>query len=80
MNRDPSGTISRLRNPGALLNPTYGMDRANGPAIPSSHALYQQVKNHILEQIRSGQWPPETWEEADEILGRKKGKKVKAKG
>ena len=30
--------------------------------------------DHLKELQSAGQWPPETWEEADEILGRKKAK------
>ena len=30
--------------------------------------------DHLKELQAAGQWPPETWEEADEILGRKKTK------
>ena len=30
--------------------------------------------DHLKQLQSSGQWPPETWEEADEILGRKKAK------
>jgi len=30
--------------------------------------------DHLKELQSAGQWPPETWEEADEILGRKKTK------
>ena len=33
--------------------------------------------DHLKQLQAEGQWPPETWEEADQILGRKK--KVKAK-
>jgi len=33
-----------------------------------------------LKQLQEdGTWPPESWEEADQILGRKKPKKVKSK-
>jgi len=30
--------------------------------------------DHLKQLQSAGQWPPETWEEADEILGRKKAK------
>ncbi|MBA7670684.1 DNA topoisomerase 1 [subsurface metagenome] len=30
--------------------------------------------DHLKQLQAAGQWPPETWEEADEILGRKKAK------
>ncbi len=30
--------------------------------------------DHLKELQAAGQWPPETWEEADEILGRKKAR------
>jgi len=30
--------------------------------------------DHLKQLQSTGQWPPETWEEADEILGRKKAK------
>jgi len=30
--------------------------------------------DHLKQLQSTGQWPPETWEEADEILGRKKSK------
>jgi DNA topoisomerase-1 len=36
--------------------------------------------DHLKELQETGQWPPDTWEEADELLGRKKAKEsVKAK-
>ncbi len=35
--------------------------------------------DHLKELQEAGKWPPETWEEADELLGRKKAKKVKKK-
>ena len=36
--------------------------------------------DHLKKLQSEGQWPPETWEEADEILGRKKTKKLATKG
>jgi DNA topoisomerase-1 len=35
--------------------------------------------DHLRELQAEGKWPPETWEEADEMLGRKKAKKAKKK-
>ncbi len=36
--------------------------------------------DHLKELQAAGQWPPETWEEADEILGRKKAReRIKVK-
>ena len=36
--------------------------------------------DHLKQLQEAGQWPPETWEEADEILGRKKAReRVKVK-
>jgi len=32
--------------------------------------------DHLKELQSAGAWPPETWEEADELLGRKKAKKA----
>ncbi len=32
--------------------------------------------DHLKQLQSAGQWPPETWEEADKILGRKKAKKT----
>ena len=31
--------------------------------------------DHLKQLQSAGQWPPETWEEADQILGRKRGKR-----
>jgi len=34
--------------------------------------------DHLKQLQAEGNWPPKTWEEADQILGRKKAKKAKA--
>ena len=34
--------------------------------------------DHLKQLQAEGQWPPKTWEQADQILGRKKAKKAKA--
>jgi DNA topoisomerase-1 len=43
--------------------------------FPKCRTIISIKKLDKLKQLQSaGQWPPETWEEADEILGRKKAK------
>ena len=46
--------------------------------FPKCRTIVSVKKLDKLKQLQSeGAWPPKTFEEADEILGRKKSKKVK---
>ena len=46
--------------------------------FPKCRTIISYKQLDKLKQLQSaGQWPPETWEEADQILGRKKTKKTK---
>ena len=39
---------------------TDGLPARDELSPGSPHPLYQQIKNYIMERIKSGQWPPET--------------------
>ncbi|MHC4912438.1 MAG: type I DNA topoisomerase [Planctomycetota bacterium] len=46
--------------------------------FPKCRTIISHKQLDKLKQLQEGgQWPPETWEEADMLLGRKKGRKAK---
>jgi DNA topoisomerase-1 len=48
--------------------------------FPKCRTIISHKQLDKLKQLQeAGQWPPETWEQADLLLGRKKGKKVKGR-
>ncbi len=48
--------------------------------FPKCRTIISIKQLDYLKELQSaGKWPPETWEEADELLGRKKAKKTKKK-
>ena len=48
--------------------------------FPKCRAIVSMKQLKNLKKLQAdGKWPPETWEEADELLGRKTVKKKAAK-